>query len=232
MTRSIALVVLALVGCTSESPIVETSASTTMLLDASGTFLWVLSPDDDAMVEVSTRDGSEIERVSMPGEPQEIVSTGDELVITIGRMGAVRVARADGSVTTLPVPCAWTRSAASLHGRTFVTCPDDDRVIEIDASVPRVVWTIEVPGEPTAIAIAGARLAVTTARGRSLVTFDLSASATNAPTPLETTLLPVDPMRSASQPAAIAPDPHGAFALVYQSVANDGPRDLPASSGG
>jgi hypothetical protein len=39
-------------------------------------------------------------------------------------------------------------------------------------------------------------------------------------------------MRSASQPAAIAAEPHGGFAAVYQSVANDGPRDLPAESGG
>jgi DNA-binding beta-propeller fold protein YncE/mono/diheme cytochrome c family protein len=222
-------VALALLSCASESPIVETSSSSTMLLDPSGGRLWVLSPDDDAMVTIATGDGTEIERTSIPGEPQEMVAAGAARVITLGRMGAVALVDAAGSTTTLPVPCGWTRSLASLGARTFVTCPDDDRVIEIDAAAGRVVWTIEVEGEPTAIAIAGERLAVTTARTHLLVTFDLS---TATPMPLASTPLPVDAMRSASQPASIAGDRHGGFAVVYQSVANDGPRDLPAADGG
>ena len=222
-------VAVALLSCANESPLVETSSSSTMVLDRDGHRLWVLSPDDDTMVTIDTGNGSEIDRVTTPGEPQEIAFTGHERVITLGRIGGVTILDANGNATTLTVPCAWTRSVASLHGRTFVSCPDDDRVIEIDAAAPRVVWTIEVAGEPTALAIAGDRLAVTTARGHSLVMFDLSRG---APVPLASTPLPVDPMRSASQPAAIAADPHGGFAAVYQSVANDGPRDLPAASGG
>lgn len=227
--RVASALVLALAACTGEAPIVETSASSTMLLDPSGATLLVLSPDDDAMVTIDTRDGTEVGRVAIPGEPQEMARAGSERVITLGRMGAVLVLHADETSTTLPVPCGWTRSVATRGARAFVTCPDDDRVIEIDASVPRVVWTIDVEGEPTAIAIAGDRLAVTTARGRALVTFDLS---TTTPMPLGATPLPVDVTRSASQPGALAPEPHGGFAAVYQSVANDGPRDLAAASGG
>jgi mono/diheme cytochrome c family protein len=178
---------------------------------------------------VSTSDGSELARIAVPGEPQEIARAGDERIITLGRAGAVVVLRSDGTRETLSVPCAWTRSVASLHGRTFVTCPDDDRVIEIDASAPRVVWTIAVAGEPTAVAIAGERMGVTLARARALATFDLS---TGAPAPIATTPLPVEGMRSASQPASIAADPHGGLAALYQSVANDGNRDLPPESGG
>ncbi len=229
MNARASLLAIALAACGHDAPVVETSTSSTMLLDADGTSAWVTSPDDDALVRVSTSDGSELARIAMPGEPQEIASTGTERVVTLGRTGAVVVLHADDTSETLTVPCAWTRSVASLHGRTFVTCPDDDRVIEIDAGAPRVVWTIALAGEPTAIAIAGEHLAVTLARARALATFDLSMG---APTPIATTPLPVDAMRSASQPASIAADPHGGFAALYLSVANDGNRDLPPESGG
>lgn len=218
-----------LAACTSESPIVETSSSSTMVVTEDGASVWVTSPDDDGLVRVDASDGTELERLSVAGEPQEIARVGDARVVTLGRAGAVAVVAPDGSVTRIDVPCAWTRSIAALDGRTFVTCPDDDRVVELDVAGARVVWTIDVAGEPTALAIAGDRLAVTTARARTLVTFDLSGP---APTPIASTPLPVDPQRSASQPSSVAADPHGGFAVVYQSVANDGPRDLPAASGG
>ncbi len=229
MTRqqwACALAVLA-AACVAEGPRVPSAVSSTIARDPETGSLWVTSPDDDVVVEVDPSDGSERSRVVVVGEPQELAREGDAWLVTLGRRGAVARLRG-GTVDEITVPCAWTRSIASLEGRTFVTCPDDDRVVEIDARASAVVRVIDVPGEPTALAIVGASLAVTTARGRSLVRIPLSGGVGA----MEVTALEVESGRSVSQPAALAVEAHGGIVAIYQSVANDGPRDLPAESGG
>ena len=221
---------LALVACSSDAPLVETASSSSIVRDPASGQLWVTSPDDDALVEIDAASGAERSRVAIPGEPQEIAWAGSTRVVTLGRVAGVALVDPTGAVSSLAIGCGWTRSVASLRGRTFVTCPDDDRVIELDVARRRVVWTIDLPGEPTALALAGTHLAVTLARAHSLVTFDLASG--GAPSPVASTALPIDTGRAASQPAAIAAEARGGFAVVYQSVANDGPRDLSPASGG
>jgi DNA-binding beta-propeller fold protein YncE len=218
-----------LAACAPTPALVDTASSSTIVRDPSTGHLWVTSPDDDALVEIDPTDGHELSRIAVAFEPQEVAQVASARVVTLGRASSVAVVDSTG-VATISVPCGWTRSIASLGGRTFVTCPDDDRVLEIDVSGRRVAWTIELPGEPLALAIAGTHLAVTLARAHGVAVFTITPGV--APTPLSSTALPVDLTRAASQPNAIAPDPHGGFAVVYQSVANSGPRDLPVANGG
>lgn len=214
-------------ACVAEAPRVPSAVSSTIARDPITGTLWVTSPDDDTLVEIDPADGTERSRVAVPGEPQELARVDEAWLVTLGRHGGVARVQ-DGSSVEIAVPCAWTRSIASLEGRTFVSCPDDDRVVEIDARTRALVGVRDVPGEPTALAIAGHTLAITTSRGRQLVTFDLDA----ADAPAHASPLPVESGRAASQPLALTVEPHGGFVAIYQSVANDGPRDLPPESGG
>lgn len=214
-------------ACVAEGPRVPSAVSSTIARDPRTGALWVTSPDDDALVEIDANDGSERSRVAVAGEPQELSRVDEAWLVTLGRRGAVARVRG-AAVDEIAVPCASTRAIASLEGRTLVTCPDDDRVVEIDARTGAVVRVLDVPGEPTALAIAGSTLAVTTARGRSIVRLDLA----HLDAPAQRQPLEVEPGRAASQPSALAVEAHGGLVAIYQSVANDGPRDLPPESGG
>lgn len=205
--------------------------SSSILLDEAAGHVIVTSPDDDAVVTLSTVDGAEIGRTSVAGGPEELARLGPELVVTLGRDGAVAILHVAGEPTRVPVPCGSTRAVVSLDGRTFVSCPDDDRIVELDAAYA-VVSVREIVGGPAGLARFGDLLGVTLERRGVLATFDLSGSASFPAAPLTETALESGAGRSASQASVLTADPVGGFVALFQRVENDGDRERDPRTGG
>src|SRR5262249_6697733 len=97
--------------------------------------------------------------------PSTLVAAGALLVGTKERGTSVAVVAADDMVTDVAVPCGGTRGAAFDGEHTvYVACPNDERVVAVDVVAHAVTKTLDVPGKPTAVAIARGTLYVTASR--------------------------------------------------------------------
>lgn len=104
--------------------------------------------------------------------------------IVVGLAVAVAVAVAVGTSSPRrpgPAPAGpVARSstiAAGASGRTYwLTSPDDDRVVEVDARTLAVRRQVSVPGEPRELVRLGDRLVVTRSQATAITVIDLSAS--------------------------------------------------------
>lgn len=222
----------ATLACGAPSEPRPVARSSSIVLAPAEDRLFVASPDDDAVVVIATADGSELSRTAVAGAPEELAWAGASLVATLGRASAVAVLDDAGALLgTIDVPCGSTRSVTSLDGRTFVSCPDDDRVVELDVEARSVVATRAVAGGPAGIALFGDRLGVALWRRGVLATFDLGGDAALTDASSSETTLATD-ARATSQAASLTADPVGGFVTLFLSVENDGDRDRDPARGG
>ncbi|MFT7623385.1 MAG: DNA-binding beta-propeller fold protein YncE/mono/diheme cytochrome c family protein [Myxococcota bacterium] len=187
--------------------------------------LWVASPDDDAVVLLDPDSLEEVGRFAVPGQPEQLIVAAGKAVVSALRSRQVTVIH-DGSATSIPVPCGGTRGLVALGERVWVTCPFDDRVVELDVAELSVVRSIDAPGRPTAIAVVGGRLVVSASRlGR------LHSAPVDGPFVWQEHSIPVAASRSAVQVDALTVVA-GQLAGVYLEIDHDGDRTRPASEGG
>lgn len=203
------------------------ASASSIVLDEAGGRLYVTSPDDEAVVVVSPDDGAELDRWPVPGSPEMLAwRDATHLVVTLNQRGAVaELDVVTGAVVERPVPCGSARAVVVMGERVIVSCPDDDRIVELDGT-----WR-SIPGAPSGLAAFGDRLGVALARGGALAVLDLSGETlASAPMTTETVRLPEGV--AASSAAVVAADPVGGFALSYQRVEHDADRDRDPARGG
>jgi hypothetical protein len=218
-----------------------TARSGSIVLAPDERSLWVASPDDDAVVQIRTDDLAEVRRVPVAGSPTQLAWAGDRLVVTLAQSSDVAIVGPGAAVRRVPTPCGGTR-AVVVAAQAFVSCPDDDLVVELDPARGRVLRSVEAPGRPTALALAGDALFASAARTGHVRTYSVArierAPPATWPTPvplaraqLEDVALPADAGHAAVQVDALAVDRDGRLLGAYQRVEHDGDRDRPPSEG-
>lgn len=219
-----ALAALTLAGCT----VATQPDASTILLSADAETLYVTSPDDDVIVALDPDTLEERDRWAIAGEPELMAwDPGGRLVVTL--TGAPAVARLDpasGRWSTHGVPCGRTFGLALLaDGRAFVSCPDDDLVVALDAQL-RVLAQASVDRGPSAIVVQAGELWVARSRGGGVVRMSLTLDE------LERRALTEQAGVSPSQIDAVASTDGSVPAFAYQEVAHDDDRDRPPEEGG
>jgi mono/diheme cytochrome c family protein len=196
--------------------------------------LYVASPDDDAVVAIDAETGAELMRFAVDGAPEQLAwlvgqrTDGDHLWVTLSQRGAIAdISLASGEVRYYGMPCGSTRAVVQLGLRTFVSCPEDGRVVEFEAL--RVIGVRLMDGAPSGLALFGDQLGVALARGGGLAIIDVSQSLDGLMT-VERVALPEGVAASQSEP--IAAHPIGGFALAYQRVEHDADRSRDPALGG
>ncbi|GAB5548986.1 MAG: hypothetical protein SangKO_087460 [Sandaracinaceae bacterium] len=217
--RHLALIVL-LLGC-GEEPGFRAASST--IVRGQGGQLWLTSPDDDAVVAIDPESLEETARVEVEGAPEQLAFVGDALLVTLGQRAELAWIE-DGRARYVATPCGGTRAVvADGEGGAFVSCPWDDLVLRVDPGGVRASFT--APGRPTALAVNGARLAVTASRLGVVRIVDFEGHG------LDERALSSEAGIAAVQLDALAP--MGAdFAGVYQRVDHDSDRARPPERGG
>jgi mono/diheme cytochrome c family protein len=217
------------------------STSSSIVLSADESVVWVASPDDDAVVEVGTGDLMERRRVAVAGGPLQMTrvsgASGAELLaVTLGQAAELAMLSlvdghlAPAGVRRIALPCGGTRAVVqSGHDTLLVSCPNDARVVEVNLAQGAVSRTLELAGEPYALALDGGDgFAVTLTRaGLTEVYSALSLQR------MSSTALVGEHGFSASQVHALAVDPRsGDFTTLYQRVDRDSDRTRPPEEGG
>jgi|GEM_PF-1650426 len=236
-------------SCSHEATPAETSQSSTIALDAPTNRLWITSPDDGALVAIDAETLEERSRILLGGEPEQLLLVDGLVAVTLGRASSVALVDAtSGAVRHVTVPCASTRGLARLSDDALlVTCPLDDRVVEIDLRSAIVRRVLHAPGSPTSIARAGGTVFLTASRTGLLRSFSVGewfalplAVISDAPPVLELDGLAVSTRAletrsgiAATQLDAIAGDPLGGPAVTaYQRVDHDSARGRDPARGG
>lgn len=233
-----------MVGCDGPAPdpLPRGGASSSIVLSANGGALFVTSPDDDAVVEIDPETLEERRRFAVEGGPEHLALATDTLVVTLAHAPEIALIElTTGEVVGLPVPCGGTRAVVAHEpgpedGDTrlvYVTCPHDDRLLLIDV-LGWVAGVVDAPGRPTALAMIGDTLAVTSSQGGRIrelalpadwLTFATNVSERATHTPA------LAPGHAAIQMDALAPGPRG-FIAAYQRVDHDSDRDRAPERGG
>lgn len=196
------------------------------------TRLYVTSPDDDAVVVIEAASGAEVSRYAVPGGPEQLALTASDLVVTLGRAGALAfVDRLGGEQVELPLPCGRTHAVVVTGERAFVSCPDDDRVLDIDLLSRELVAVRALAGGPSGLALFGTELGVALGRTGTLAVLDLSEGSLED-APLSFISLETAPGIAASQADVLTADPLGGFLSAFQRVEHDADRDRDPSRGG
>jgi len=216
-------------GCTPEAPRFTTSSSS-LVLSADERTLYVTSPDDDAVVAIDAETGAEVTRFAVRGAPEQLTwRDAEHLRVTLSQRGAIaEVTIASAEVSYLDVPCGSTRAVVQLGARTFVSCPDDGRVIELDAS--GVVAMREVGGGPSGLAVYGDQLGVALARHGALAIIDVSGALSEGVFIEQRIELPEGIAASEAEP--LTAHPIGGFVFAYQRVEHDADRSRDPALGG
>ncbi|MEM9074984.1 MAG: c-type cytochrome, partial [Myxococcota bacterium] len=112
-------------------------------------------------------------------------------------------------------------------GSALVSCPSDDRLVEVNAS--GVIGTTPLPGRPTSLAVSGDELYVTASlRGvvrRGMIAEVLAGGG-------DELVVEDEPGFAASQLDVLGASPEGDVVAAYQRVDHDSDRDRPADRGG
>jgi YVTN family beta-propeller protein len=234
------LLVVALLAACAHAERVETSVSSSIVLSADESRVYVASPDDDLVSEIDATTLEETGRITVAGEPTELASTGTGLVVTLAARAAIALVDEARAVSFVDVPCGATRSVVVVDDEAFVTCPFDDRLVRVDLRARVVTAIVHVPGAPTSVARAGDLLAVGATRPGTL---HLLSLAILAPLRAEA-VVEVDGLERASAELesgvgfaathveAIAADPLGRFAVSFTRVDHDSDRARPPAEGG
>ncbi len=212
------------VGCTAAA---QPDAST-ILLAPDEQALFVSSPDDDVIVALDPVTLEERERWGIGGEPELMTWDAEgRLVATLSSAPAiVRLDVATGGWSRHEVPCGRTFGLALLaDGRAFVSCPDDDRVVALDAELHEVA-RVAIDRGPSALVIQGGELWVARGRGGGLARLTLALEL------LEQQALTEQAGVSPSQIDAVASTDASVPTFAYQEVAHDDDRDRPPEEGG
>jgi len=202
-----------------------------LVLDEARGSLWVTSPDDDAVVQLSLLDGSELRRVSVVGGPEEIAWVGEHLVVSLGRDHEVSVLDpaaedvADVEVSRIATLCGGTAGVVGAGAMAFVACPSDDRVVEVDVAAARVRRSFALPGRPTGMARRGHTILVTLARTGALASIDLALGSST------TRAISLPPGVFASQLSSVGVSERGGIHALYQRVEADADRERDPSRG-
>ena len=219
-----------LAACAAPAPR-DVARSSTLLLAPAEDRLFVTSPDDDAVVAIDAEGGAELARWPVPGGPEQLTWDGAALLVTLGRRGAVvRLDPASGAATEHAVPCGRTQAVVTLAARTFVSCPDDDRLVELDAA-GAVVAVRRIEGAPSGLARFGTTLGVALSRRGALAELALEGSDLAA-APLRLEPLEVAAGFAASSAEVLGADPIGGFLLAFSRVDHDSDRDRDPARGG
>lgn len=221
-----AALALAVGSCGRAAPAAVGSSSSIWLDEGRGV-LWVASPDDDAVVELSAEDGAELRRARITGGPEALAPIGGRLLITTSRSAELAWLDVETlAVTRVASPCGGTAGVLGLGGRAYVACPADDLVLELDedGSTWRRRW--QIPGGPTALARRDDELLVTASRAGRVVAIDTVGGE------LRSRAIEAPPGVHASQLSAITIAESGAAHAVYQRVEADADRARDPARGG
>lgn len=228
---------LATAACSDSTTTDRRAASSSIALDEAAGRLWLTSPDDDAVVAVDLASLEVVSRIDVRGAPEQLALAAGYLVVTRTQSSSVAVIDlAAGAVHDVPTPCGGTGAVAMAGaGVAWVSCPSDDLLLAIALSSATLEKTIVSPGRPTALAIAGERMAVTASREgvlRVLSLEALTAAADGAPaTEAELDARSYAEGFAASQLDVLATG-GGGFVAAYQLVDHDSDRDRAPELGG
>lgn len=244
MMRTAALVACVWCASCGAPTTASTSAGSTVAFDETGR-LWVTSPDDGRIVAFDAATLTESMHVDVAGAPQLLVPIPGALAVTLAQSSDIALVSTDDlAVTRVAVPCGGTRGIAFDGTHTlFVSCPNDDLVIALElGSTPSMMRVLAVPDRPTALAIAGDRIAITSQRTGVVRTVSLSVISAlpfaTTPVPvammqLESVSLESTPGHAASQADALAASDDGAsFVAAFQRVDHDSDRTRAPAEGG
>ncbi|MCA9537693.1 MAG: hypothetical protein KC620_02320 [Myxococcales bacterium] len=235
------LVLLALVAACDDAVINQQDeagfASSSILISADESWIYLASSDDDHIVRLSADTLTVEANWPLAGAPVGLAFAGDALAVAL-RQGAdaVLLDPATGAITRVAVPCGGLSAVVATADAAFFACPNDDRVVEIALPEARLRHVLEAPGRPTALALSAEALAVT-ANGRlRLVDRKALATLPTGPQPqqvrwrddraLETTA-----GHAATRVDAVTPTAQG-FITAFQRVEHDADRDRPPEQGG
>lgn len=226
---------LALAACAEPPPAPwPATASGTIALTADEGALYLASPDDDRVVEIDPETLTERRHVALDGGPAAVAIGPDgRLLAPLGRAAAVAVIDGE-AVDRIALPCGGPAAAVWPGETAFVSCPHDDRVVQLD---PRrgVVRVLAIGPRPEALATDGDRLAITVSGGLRLVArADLDALP-EGPEPVEppheAIAFEATPGFAATAARAVVPTAAG-FVAGWQRVDHDSDRDRPPEAGG
>ncbi len=201
-------------------------ASTGNTIVVVGGALWLTSPDDDAVVSLDLETLDELARLPIYGAPERILRASDgRLWVTLALAPAV--ATIDGTaVVRHSVPCGGTHDLAERSdGSIAVSCPNDDRVVVLDAAgvVRRVA---EVEGRPLALAALDEELHVGLQRFGGVRVFDAGLE------PMNERVFESASGVHGSHPSHFAVDRGRGLAGTYERVEHDADRERPPEIGG
>lgn len=228
-----AIHVLALLCCGCSAPVpARVASSSSIVLTEDEARLYVASPDDDVVVVIDAASGAELSRFAVPGGPEQLALTASDVLVTLSRQGALAfLDRLGGEPIYVSVPCGSTHAVVVSGERAFVSCPDDDRVIDVDLRRRELVAVRTLVGGPSGLALFGDQLGVALGRAGRLAVLDLSEGSLEG-APLTFTTLETGPGIAASQADVLTADPVGGFVLAFQRVEHDADRDRDPSRGG
>ncbi len=210
----------------------EVASSASLVLDGARGSVWVTSPDDDAVVELSPADGTELRRVAVVGGPEQMAWVRERLVVSLARDHEMAVLDpavedvAQVEVARIATPCGGTAGVVGAGAMAFVACPSDDRVLEVDVAAARVRRSFALPGRPTGMARRGRTILVTLARTGAIAAIDADVGSIT----MRSVSLPRGVF--ASQLSSVGVSEHGAVHALYQRVEADADRERDPSRGG
>jgi mono/diheme cytochrome c family protein len=222
------------------------AASSSIVLDPAGATVWVVSPDDDAVVALAADSLQLRQRASVAGAPGALAwgSVGGLTTLVVALQRSPELALidpGDGSVRRRPIPCAGASAVVAVGAEVFLACPHDDRVLRLDLDADAAPAVLEVPGRPVGLARAEGRLAVSLARTGVVSIFSvdtirrLAPGERHAADALAPEALPLESSTgfAASGLDALAVDPLGrGFTAAFSRVDRDSDRARPAEQGG
>jgi hypothetical protein len=214
---------------------VSVSRSSTLLLNSDESSLWVVSPDDDRVIELDPNTLAMRRTLSVSGAPGAIAWAGDRLVVSRSLAPSIGVIDVStGGLTEVAIPCSGASGVVTNGEDVFVNCRDDVRVARVSLLDATPVWWSVTRPVDGMIRI-GSRLWI--AGGGALYNIRIGHALDNPAASLETLAdtteqLAPDQRHSASQIRAIDVGPDGAPIVVFQAVQNDGDRERDPQTGG
>lgn len=221
-----------------------TSQSTTLWHDASANVLWLLSPDDAALVKLDADSLEQRARFELSQPPIAMSAAAGSLVIAL-RNGVQRFVLAqEGLSPVIPIPCGDPHAivTASTAATAWVSCIHDDLLVQVGLQSDADIRLLQAP-KPAGLALVDKQLRVSHSPGGAVTTIDLETFAALPPWS-ETQPEPASAVaaqyrittgerHSASQFSSIAADPAtGQVAAAYQRVENRGDRSRAPAQGG
>lgn len=207
--------------------------SSTLALSADEQALWLASPDDDRLVEIDPETLEQRRFIALADGPAALaIGPGGRILVALSRGAAV--ALIDGERARLiPIPCGGPAAVIWPGEAAFVSCPHDDRVVELhpDDGVRRV---LAVGPGPHALAADPETLAITVAGGLRRID---RAAIERLPTGIEPQAISsaiddFEPAPGFAASAIRAVIPYGGgFVAGGQRVDHDSDRDRPPEQG-